>query len=116
GKKAPTLITADMVQKMRPGAVIIDLAVESGGNCELSQPNQTVTEHGVHIVGDSNLPSSVPHDASLMFARNVLALIQHITDGAELKLTPDDEVAGPALLVYDGQVVHERTRAALESQ
>jgi NAD(P) transhydrogenase subunit alpha len=116
GRAAPKLIDASMVERMRPGAVIVDLAVESGGNCELSVAGETVEAHGVTIVGPPNLPATMPMDASLMFARNVLALFEHVTDGEALALDPEDEVVEPALLVHQGEVRHARTREALEEE
>jgi NAD(P) transhydrogenase subunit alpha len=116
GRPAPKLIDASMVERMRPGAVIVDLAVETGGNCELSVSGETVEEHGVTIVGHPNLPATMPLDASLMFARNVLALLEHVTEGDALALDLEDEIVGPTLLTHDGEVRHERTREALEEK
>ena len=76
GRPAPRLVTAEMVRAMRAGSVIVDLAVEQGGNCELSQADREVVENGVLILGPSNLPAAMPHDASLLYARNVFALLQ----------------------------------------
>ena len=83
GRAAPRLITAAMVASMKPGAVIVDLAAETGGNCELTTVGETTVHHGVSVIGAVNLPSSVPHHASLMFSKNVLTLLQHfIKDGS----------------------------------
>jgi NAD(P) transhydrogenase subunit alpha len=110
GRPAPRLVSADMVQAMKPGSVIIDLAVEQGGNCELSEPGKTVIKHGVKILGEANLPASVPYDASTLFARNVLALLMLIAKGGELKLDLGDEIIKGSLLTHAGEIVHAPTR------
>jgi NAD(P) transhydrogenase subunit alpha len=104
GRTAPRLISAEMVGSMRPGAVIVDLAAETGGNCELTQAGATTVHHGVSIVGAVNLPSSVPHHASLMFSKNVLTLLQHLIKDGGITLNLDDEITGPMCLVHDGSV------------
>ncbi|MDX1583979.1 MAG: hypothetical protein R3338_10315 [Thermoanaerobaculia bacterium] len=114
GKKAPTLVTEEMVKSMKPGSVIVDLAVESGGNCEVSEPEREVEKHGVHILGYSNLPATVPQDASMMFARNLLALFTDFIEEGEIKLDLEDEVIDESLLVHDGQVRHQPTKELLE--
>jgi len=105
GRPAPTLITSDMVRTMRAGAVIVDLAVESGGNCELSKPGETVHANDVAIMGPVNLPSSVPFHASQMFGRNILALLQHLVKDGALVLDPADEITGAMLMVHQGKVL-----------
>jgi NAD(P) transhydrogenase subunit alpha len=117
GKPAPRLITAEMVRAMRPGSVIVDLAVEQGGNCELSQPDREITENGVLILGPSNLAAAMPHDASLLYARNVFALLQLLLD-KEGKLAPDlnDEILAGSLLTHAGAVVHRPTAERLNLQ
>jgi NAD(P) transhydrogenase subunit alpha len=115
GRPAPLLVTAEMVAAMRPGSVIVDLAVEQGGNCELSQADrEVVTENGVVILGPSNLAAGMPHDASLLYARNVHALLQLLLD-KEGKLAPDlsDEVLAGAVLTHGGQVLHQPTAERL---
>jgi H+-translocating NAD(P) transhydrogenase subunit alpha len=98
GRPAPRLLTADMVRHMRPGSVIIDLAAETGGNCELTRPGETVDVDGVRVIGPVNIVSTVPFHASQMFSRNVVTLLRHlITDGA-LTVDPSDEIVGPMLL------------------
>jgi NAD(P) transhydrogenase subunit alpha len=106
GRQAPRLITADMVAGMRPGAVIVDLAAESGGNCELTIAGETVQSGGVVVIGPVNVPGSVPFHASQMFAKNVLALVTHLAS-KEGALTVDsaDEITGAMLVVRDGAVV-----------
>ncbi len=104
GRAAPRLITAAMVATMRPGAVIVDLAAESGGNCELTVAGQTTVHNGVVVMGATNLPSSVPHHASLMFSKNVLTLLQHLIKDGTITLNLEDEITGPMCLVHAGSV------------
>jgi NAD(P) transhydrogenase subunit alpha len=106
GRPAPRLITEAMLQRMRPGSVIVDLAAENGGNCELTRAGETVRAHGVTIVGPVNLASTVPFHASQMFSRNVLALLNHLIgkDGA-LTIDPSDEITGAMLVTHDGKVL-----------
>lgn len=98
GKPAPRLITRAMVQSMKPGSVIVDLAVETGGNCELSKPGETVSAGGVTILGPLNLPSQIPQHASVMYSRNVQALLEHLTKDGKVVVAADDVVAGPMIL------------------
>jgi NAD(P) transhydrogenase subunit alpha len=117
GRPAPRLITADMVHAMRPGAIIVDLAVEQGGNCELSQADREVVENGVTIVGPSNLAATMPHDSSLLFARNVLSLLQLLLDKeGKLAVNTGDEVIAGSLLTHAGQVVHKPTAERLAAE
>ena len=111
GRAAPRLITAAMVATMKPGAVIVDLAAETGGNCELTKAGETVVHNGVSIVGALNLPSSVPHHASLMFSKNVFTLLQHLVKDGNLVLDLEDEITGPMCLVHDGVVRAELAEA-----
>jgi NAD(P) transhydrogenase subunit alpha len=104
GKAAPRLVTADMVRSMRPGSVVVDLAAETGGNCELTRAGETVVEQGVTIVGPVDLPSSVPFHASQMYGRNVLSLLQHLAKDGRLALDLQDEIAAAMLVVHDGKV------------
>lgn len=108
GKPAPRLITAEMVRAMKPGAVIVDLAAEAGGNCELTRPGETVVESGITIVGRLNLPASLPVDASALFARNLLNFVTLMIDrdSKSLKINWDDEVFKETVLTRDGAVVH----------
>jgi NAD(P) transhydrogenase subunit alpha len=103
-RPAPRLITREMVATMRPCSVIVDLAAESGGNCELTSAGETVQHNGVVIVGPLNLPSTVPYHASLMFSKNVLTLLQHLIKDGQITLNLDDEITGPMCVVHDGTV------------
>ncbi len=118
GKRAPILITAEMVKKLRPGSVIVDLAAEQGGNCELTEPGKTVVKHGVHIIGAVNLPASIPTDASLMYSKNVLNLFKHLypVDKSGNVGSPDfnDEITKGACITRSGEIVHESIRTAVE--
>jgi NAD(P) transhydrogenase subunit alpha len=105
GRAAPRLITADMVATMRPGSVIVDLAAESGGNCELTRAGETVTAGATTIIGPTNLPATVPFHASQMFGKNVLALITHLARDSALVIDPADEITGAMLVVHGGKVV-----------
>jgi NAD(P) transhydrogenase subunit alpha len=96
GRPAPTLIPADAVDAMRPGSVIIDLAAESGGNCELTEPGRELTRSGVTIVGLTNVPSLMAADASRLYARNVTTLLEHLAPGGTLALDFDDEITAGA--------------------
>jgi NAD(P) transhydrogenase subunit alpha len=102
GKPAPRLITEAMVRTMKPGSVIVDLPVESGGNCELSRPGETVVAHGVTILGPLNLPSQIPQHASLMYSRNLQALLEYLVRDGRLEIDRDDPIAGPMILVHGG--------------
>jgi NAD(P) transhydrogenase subunit alpha len=104
GRPAPKLISAAMVATMKPGAVIVDLAAETGGNCELTTPGETVVHHDVSILGVVNLPSSVPHHASLMFSKNVLTLLQHLIQDGNVLINLEDEITGPMCLAHGGTV------------
>ena len=111
GKKAPLLITADTVRAMRPGSVIVDLAGEQGGNCELSRPGETVVEHGVTIHAPLDLVSSMPVHASQMLSRNHAALLQLLIKDGKLTLNFEDEIIREACITHEGKVVNERVRA-----
>ena len=113
GKKAPILVTAEMVRGMAPGSVIVDLAAERGGNCELTRADQVVMENGVTILGPTNLPSTVPYHASQMYAKNVTTFLLHLVKDGAVKLDPADEITRDTLIAKDGDVVNARVRAAL---
>jgi NAD(P) transhydrogenase subunit alpha len=105
GRPAPVLITADAVRSMRPGSVIVDLAAETGGNCELTTPGEVTLEEGVTIVGTLNLPSTMPLHASQMYARNITNLLGLVVAGGELKVDFDDEIVADACITHEGRVV-----------
>lgn len=115
GKRAPTLVTADMIAAMAPGSVIVDLAAERGGNCELTRPNEIVTEHGVTIMGYFNLAGTVPYHASQMFSRNVTAFLLHLCKDGKVNLDRTDEITRETLLTHGEEVVHERVREIISS-
>jgi NAD(P) transhydrogenase subunit alpha len=119
GRPAPKLVTEEAVQGMKPGSVIVDLAGESGGNCELTEPGDVVVKHDVKIVSPLNLPATMAEHSSQLFARNVQALLDLLVDGkedgaAELKLDFEDEIVAGACVVRDGEIVDDRARAAVK--
>ena len=114
GKTAPTLVTEDMVAGMAPGAVVIDLAAERGGNCALTKGDEeVVSENGVTVLGPTDLPSTVPYHASQMYARNISTLLLHLTKDGALALDTGDEITAGTLVSHDGRVVHPRVRELL---
>jgi len=115
GRPAPVLITEEMLRSMRPGSVIVDLASESGGNCELTREAEVVEAHGVSIMGPVGLPSAIPVHASQMYARNIVTFLLEMVDEGELRLDMENDVVGPSCLTHGGSVVHEPTREKLES-
>lgn len=110
GKRAPLLITEEMVKSMKPGSVILDMAVEFGGNVEISEKGKTLKKYGVTIIGEPNLPSLVPYHSSEMYARNLFNLINYASKEGKFNHNMDDEIIGKSTIVKDGQVVHERTK------
>jgi H+-translocating NAD(P) transhydrogenase subunit alpha len=113
GRPAPRLVTEDMVKAMRQGSIIVDIAADSGGNCELTENNKEVVKHGVLIMGYSNLPNTMPEDASNLYARNIYALVKLLNDKGTLKLNLEDEIIAGALLTNDGAIRHAPTAEAL---
>ena len=113
GRRAPTLVPADAVKSMKPGAVIVDMAVAQGGNCELSERDKDVRRHGVLIVGHPNLPATMPADASLVYARNVWALVAHVIADGALTIDREEEVTAGCLLTHAGGVTHQRVAGIL---
>jgi H+-translocating NAD(P) transhydrogenase subunit alpha len=113
GVFAPRLITADTVRTMKPGSVIVDLAADGGGNCELSKPGETVHVNGVAILAPLNLPSTLPYHASLLFSRNLTAFVLAFTKDKAFQLDFNDDIQHGALITHDGEVKHGRTREAL---
>jgi NAD(P) transhydrogenase subunit alpha len=115
GVFAPRLLTADMVRAMKPGAVVVDLAAEGGGNCELSRPGETVRLNGVTILAPLNLPATMPFHSSLLFSRNLTAFIQAFTKDKAFQLDLNDDIQQGALITHGGEVRNARTREALNS-
>jgi NAD(P) transhydrogenase subunit alpha len=113
GSKAPVLIAADMVSGMGRGSVIVDLAAERGGNCELTRPGETVDAGGVRILGPVNVPASVPVTASQLYAKNVATLLLHLVKDGKLALDPEDEIVRDTMVTHGGRVTHPRVAAAL---
>lgn len=114
GKKAPILVTEEMVKNMKPGSVVLDMAVEFGGNCEISEAGKTVKKYDVTIIGESNLPSLVPTHASEMYAKNLLALIQHIGKNGQVELKLEDEIVKGCLISRNGEVINDRIKELLK--
>jgi NAD(P) transhydrogenase subunit alpha len=114
GVFAPRLITADTVRSMKAGSVIVDLAADGGGNCELSKPGETVYVHGVTILAPQNVPATMPFHASLLFSRNLTAFVQAFTKDKTFQLDLGDDIQQGALITHDGEVTHARTREALQ--
>jgi NAD(P) transhydrogenase subunit alpha len=110
GKKAPILVPKEMVERMSPGSVIVDLAAERGGNTDLTRPEEIVVEHGVTIVGTINLASAVPYHASQMYARNLTTFLTHLVKDGQFKFDMADEITRETLLVRNGEIVNERVR------
>ena len=110
GKKSPVLVTEDMVKGMAPGSVILDLASERGGNCDITEAGKTVVKHGVTIIGAVNLANGVPYHASMMYARNVTSFLTHLIKDQNLNLNLEDEIVRETLLARGGQIVQSRVR------
>ena len=111
GKKAPILITREMTERMAPGSVVVDIAAERGGNCELTKPGETVLHNGISILGPVNLPSAVPYHASQMYAKNIATFLKYLIgkDG-NLALNREDEIVRETLVTHGGEVVHAKVR------
>ncbi len=114
GKKAPVLVTEEMVKKMRPGSVVLDMATEFGGNCEISEKGKTVKKYGVTIIGESNIASLVPQHASDMYSKNILNLIQYIAKEGKITLKLDDEIVKGALITHNGEVINPRVKELIK--
>jgi len=113
GKKAPVLVTEEMVKNMKPGSVILDMAVEFGGNCEVSVIGKTVKSHDVTIIGEPNLPSLVPTHSSDMYAKNILSLVTHIGKEGKVELNLEDEIVQGSLITNNGEIIHQRIKELL---
>ena len=121
GKRAPILLTAEMVEAMAPGAVVVDLAAERGGNCELTRPDELVMHQGVSILGPSNPPALVPYHASQMYSKNIITFLMHLlgktgAQGEALPVNREDEITRETLVANDGEVVHPRVRDLLQAR
>jgi NAD(P) transhydrogenase subunit alpha len=113
GKRAPVLVTREMVEAMRPGSVVVDLAAERGGNCELTEPGQTAVHRGVTILGPTNPASDIPFHASQMYAKNVVTFLLHLVKDGQIKIDPSDEITREVLVTRGGDVVNPRVRDLL---
>jgi len=113
GQRAPVLITAEMAEVMAPGSIIVDIAAERGGNCELTRPDETYLHNGVTIMGPVNLPSSLPRDASQLYAANISAFLKLIVQKGELAINQDDQIIKETLITHGGQVVNTRIREVM---
>ena len=113
GKPAPVLVTEDMIKSMRPGSVVIDLAAERGGNCEITEPGRTVVKHGVTLVGEVNLPSTVPFHASQMYSNNIVNFLKLMINDGALDVGIDDDIVQGATVTRDGEIVNEQVSALL---
>jgi H+-translocating NAD(P) transhydrogenase subunit alpha len=116
GKKAPILVTEEMVKSMKPGSVIVDMAVESGGNCALSEPNQTVVKNGVTLIGESNMPALLATNASDLYAKNISTLLLHLANKDGVKWELDEEITKGSLITHQGALVHGFTKGILEKK
>jgi NAD(P) transhydrogenase subunit alpha len=116
GRKAPILITEEHVKSMKTGSVIVDLAAEMGGNCALTEKDQDVVKHGVLIIGNSNLPSTMSYHASQMFSKNVERFISHLSDENGFKMDMDDEITQKSLVTRDGEIIHAMTKKLMAQQ
>mgnify|MGYP000265344161 FL=1 len=114
GKKAPILVTEEMVKHMRAGSVVLDMATEFGGNCEISERGKTVKKYDVTIIGESNLPSLVPTHSSEMYSKNILSLIQHISKDGKINLNLDDEIVKGCLITRNGEVINQRVKELIK--
>jgi NAD(P) transhydrogenase subunit alpha len=112
GKRAPVLITEEMVRGMRPGSVVVDLAAEQGGNCALTEPGQDVVRHGVTVAGPLNLPSTLPYHASLLYARTVTNYLSHLVKDGQVRLDLGDELTRGPLVTHQGELVHDAVKQA----
>lgn len=115
GRKAPVIILKDTVDVMKPGAVIVDLAASSGGNCAVTQDGKTIYHNGVCVIGDSNLPSSLPRDASAMFSKNILNFLKLFFEKGQYKLNLEDDIVAASCIAHEGAVVSERLKSVLQA-
>ncbi len=116
GRKAPLLVTREMVLAMQPGSVIVDIAAERGGNCEVTRPGETIVEQGVSVLGPLNVPSMVPYHASQMYSSNITSFIKLLFKDGALNINQEDEIIRETLVTYAGKIVHPRVLEAVQSQ
>jgi NAD(P) transhydrogenase subunit alpha len=114
GKPAPKLIPESMVNSMKPGSIIMDLASENGGNCELTKKDEIITHNGITIDGSSNIPGSMPVHASELYAKNITAFMTYMIENGELKLNLDDEIISGSMYTHLGEITHEPTQEAIK--
>ncbi|MBD2092630.1 Re/Si-specific NAD(P)(+) transhydrogenase subunit alpha [Microcoleus sp. FACHB-1515] len=115
GRKAPLLVTEEMVAQMKPGSVIVDLAADQGGNCACTEAGKDIVAHGVTVIGPINLPATLPVHASQMFAKNVLTLVQYLVKEGNLQLNFADDIIDSACVTHEGEIRSDRVRQALEA-
>ena len=113
GKPAPLLIAEETVAQMKPGSVIVDLAAESGGNCDCSEAGKDINYQGVTIIGQTNLPSTVPANSSQMYSKNLLNLVKYLAKDGKLQLDFEDDITSSACVTYAGEIRNERIKEAL---
>jgi NAD(P) transhydrogenase subunit alpha len=113
GKKAPILVTEEMVKGMAPGSVVVDLAAERGGNCDLTKPGETVQVHGVSVIGPLNVPSTVPYHASQMYSKNITTFFQNLVKEGKIELNMEDEIIVDTMVTKGGDVVSARVKELL---
>jgi hypothetical protein len=114
GKKAPVLVTGEMIRQMRPGSVVVDMAAEQGGNVDISRAGETFVEDGVTVLGPRNLAATIPFHASQMYGRNITSFLTHLlTKEGDLKIDREDEITAATLVTHDGEIVHSRVREVM---
>ncbi len=116
GKRAPILVTEDMVKAMHAGTVVVDLGAERGGNCEVTEPGKSVVKHGVHVIGPVNVPATMPRDASQLYSKNVSAFLETIVKEKAVVIDQEDEIVAASLVTHEGSIPNEQTRANLEGE
>jgi NAD(P) transhydrogenase subunit alpha len=116
GRRAPLLITKEMVVDMRLGSVIVDVAAESGGNCELTRPGEDIVEHGIKICGPLNLPSALPTHASQMYSRNIFNFLLHLVDDGQIRVDLEDDITRACSITYEGKIVHGPTLESMSAE
>ena len=114
GRRAPTLVSEEAIKAMKPGSVVVDLAAASGGNCVLTEPDRVITHHGIQIIGYTNLPATVPADASFLYARTISAMISEFVKDGVFETNFEDDIFKGACVCHEGQVVHERVRNMID--